>query len=34
MDMGVIDFCIGTDVNVIYQYMQEQGGQLAKALGR
>ena len=34
MDMGVIDFCIGTDVNIIYDYMQEQGGELAKALGR
>ena len=32
--MGVKDFCIGTDVTTIYAYCKEQGGALAKALGR
>ena len=34
LKMGVRDFCIGTDLNVIYQYCIEQGGALAKAIGR
>jgi 4-hydroxy-2-oxoheptanedioate aldolase len=34
MDMGVKDFCIGTDVVTIMRYCQEQGGALAKVLGR
>lgn len=34
LDMGIIDFSIGTDVNIVYNYMRDQGGQLAKALGR
>ena len=32
--MGVKDFCIGWDVGVIYAYCKEQGGGLARALGR
>jgi len=32
--MGVKDFCIGWDVGVIYAYCKEQGGGLAKLLGR
>ena len=34
IDMGVKDFCLGTDVDVIYHYCREQAGQLAKSLGR
>ncbi len=34
MDMGVIDFSVGTDMNIIYDFMKEHGTQLAKALGR
>ena len=32
--MGVKDFCIGTDIAVVYAYCREQGTALAKALGR
>jgi len=34
IDMGVKDFCIGWEVAVIYEWCKEQGGALAKALGR
>ena len=34
IEMGVKDFCIGTDVQTIYDYCREQGGSLAKTLGR
>ena len=34
LDMGVIDFSIGTDMGVIFNFMKEQGAQLAKAIGR
>ena len=34
LDIGVRDFCIGADITTIYQYCKEQGGALAKALGR
>jgi 4-hydroxy-2-oxoheptanedioate aldolase len=34
LKMGVKDFTIGTDINVIYNYCKEQGGALAKALGK
>ena len=34
MEMGVKDFSIGVDVQVIYDYCKEQGGALAKLLGR
>ena len=34
IEMGVKDFCIGTDVSVIYGYCKEQGSALAKLLGR
>jgi len=34
MKMGVKDFCIGTDVQIVYRYCKEQGGAMAKALGR
>ena len=34
LDMGVIDFSVGTDMNVIYEFMKEHGRELAKALGR
>ena len=34
VEMGVKDFCIGWDVGVIYAYCKEQGGGLAKLLGR
>lgn len=34
LEMGVKDFCIGTDIDTIYNYCKEQGGALAKALGR
>lgn len=32
--MGVKDFCIGHDVVLVYRYCKEQGGALARALGR
>ncbi|MDP7577908.1 MAG: aldolase/citrate lyase family protein [SAR202 cluster bacterium] len=34
IDMGVLDFCIGSDVNTVYSYCLEQGEQMAKAVGR
>jgi 4-hydroxy-2-oxoheptanedioate aldolase len=34
LDMGVIDFSVGTDLNIIYDFMKDHGAQLAKALGR
>ena len=34
MEMGVKDFCIGTDLKVIYDYCRVQGEGLARALGR
>ena len=34
IDMGVLDFCIGSDVGTMYSYCLEQGEQMAKALGR
>ena len=34
IDMGVKDFCIGTDVVIIHEYCREQGAALAKSLGR
>ena len=34
MEIGVKDFCMGWDLYTIYQYCQEQGGALVKALGR
>ena len=32
--MGVVDFCIGSDVHTMYAYCLEQGETMAKALGR
>ena len=34
IDMGVKDFCLGTDLEVIYDYCRGQRDQLAKSLGR
>lgn len=34
IDMGIIDFCIGSDVSTVYSYCLEQGEQMAKAVGR
>lgn len=34
MDLGVIDFCIGSDIAIVHDYCREQGDALAKALGR
>ena len=34
MDMGIKDFCIGSDVGVIYGYCKTQGEGMAKLLGR
>ncbi len=34
IDIGVKDFCIGWDVSIIFDYCKEQGGGLAKLLGR
>ena len=34
MDMGVKHFCIGWDVSIMYDWCKEQGGGLAKLLGR
>jgi 2-keto-3-deoxy-L-rhamnonate aldolase RhmA len=33
-DMGVKDFTIGTDINIVYDYCKEKGGELAKLLGK
>ena len=34
MDMGVIDFCINSDVGIMHASCREQGEKMAKALGR
>ena len=34
IDMGVVDFCIGSDAHTMYAYCLEQGEVMAKALGR
>ena len=34
MDMGVKDFCLGTDVEVIFDYCRDQVEKLANLLGR
>jgi 2-keto-3-deoxy-L-rhamnonate aldolase RhmA len=34
LKMGVKHFCIGWDVDIIYQYCKEQGAAFAKAMGR
>ena len=34
IEMGVKDFCLGTDVDIIYDYCRGEGGRLAKSLGR
>jgi len=34
LQMGVKNFCIGWDVDIIYKYCREQGAAFAKALGR
>ena len=34
IDMGVIDFCIGSDVGSFYDYCNRQGEGIAKAVGR
>jgi 4-hydroxy-2-oxoheptanedioate aldolase len=34
IDMGVVDFCIGSDVGTMYSYCLDQGERMAKALGR
>ena len=33
MDQGVRDFCIGTDINILYAWLEARGGQLAEILG-
>jgi 2-keto-3-deoxy-L-rhamnonate aldolase RhmA len=33
IDQGVRDFCIGTDMNILYTWLEERGGQLAELLG-
>jgi 4-hydroxy-2-oxoheptanedioate aldolase len=33
LDMGVRHFCIGTDVNILFQWWKDQGEDLRKALG-
>tara|TARA_B110000196_G_scaffold311964_1_gene316592 strand:- start:87 stop:941 length:855 start_codon:yes stop_codon:yes gene_type:complete len=33
MDTGVIDFCIGWDTRIVFDYCKEQGEELAKLLG-
>ena len=32
--MGVKDFAIGTDISIVYDFCKEQGGELARVLGR
>jgi 4-hydroxy-2-oxoheptanedioate aldolase len=32
LDLGVRHFCIGTDINIIFNYMKNEGGALRKAL--
>ena len=34
IDMGIVDFCVGWDVRVIYQFCRREGEELAKLLGR
>ncbi|MBH74888.1 MAG: 2,4-dihydroxyhept-2-ene-1,7-dioic acid aldolase [Dehalococcoidia bacterium] len=34
IDMGVIDFCINSDVGIMHAFCQEQGENMAKVLGR
>ena len=34
IDMGVVDFCIGSDVHTMYAYCLQQGETMARALGR
>src|SRR5581483_11133274 len=34
LDMGVKHFCIGTDVNILYDWFKRAGGEMCKALGR
>lgn len=33
LDLGVKDFCIGTDMNILYSWLDERGGALAEAIG-
>ncbi len=33
LDLGVKDFCIGTDVNILYSWLDERGGALAEKIG-
>ena len=33
LDQGVRHFCIGTDVHILHQWLDERGGQLAEILG-
>ena len=32
LDMGVRHFCIGTDINILYNWCRQQGDALRKAL--
>ena len=34
LKMGVKDFAIGTDISIVYDFCKEQGGELARVLGR
>jgi 4-hydroxy-2-oxoheptanedioate aldolase len=34
LDMGVKDFCIGTDLNILYAWLDERGGALGEIVGR
>lgn len=33
MDLGVRDFCIGTDLNILYAWLEARGGELAEIIG-
>lgn len=33
MDLGVRDFCIGTDLNILYAWLEARGGELAGIIG-
>ena len=33
MEQGVRDFCIGTDINILYAWLEARGGQLAEIIG-
>jgi 2-keto-3-deoxy-L-rhamnonate aldolase RhmA len=33
LDLGVRDFCIGTDMNILYAWLEARGGELAEIIG-